>query len=70
MAAKSMVFSRAYRLLDSAKATLPVNWNQCTLSVRGMTLSRHIFLACDDDSGENSEQVDLGTGRFADAMDR
>jgi hypothetical protein len=33
------------------------------------TLIQHIFLACEDENGENF-QADMGTERFADAMDR
>jgi hypothetical protein len=36
---------------------------------RHTTLIHHIYLACEDENGE-SFQADMGTERFADAMDR
>ena len=52
----------------TTKAAWPVKQNRRTRNVTHTTLIHHILLACEDENGENF-QADMGTERFADAMD-
>ncbi|MGC1610221.1 MAG: hypothetical protein WA801_11460 [Pseudolabrys sp.] len=56
------------RLSDATKVPLPVKQNRRTRNVTHTALIQHISLAREDENGENF-QADMGTERFADAMD-
>ena len=66
---QSVISTKKIAAFGTTKAAWPVKQNRRTRNVTHMILIHHIFLACEDENGENF-QADMGTERFADSMDR